>query len=79
VWRDETPIALSRKEFMLLETLMRQPGRVLSRSYLLEHAWDAGYESHSNVVEVYVCRLRGKIDRPFERGSLQTVREHCRG
>jgi two-component system OmpR family response regulator len=51
-------IALSPKEFVLLETLMRRPRRVLSRSYLLEHAWDPGYEDNSNVVEVYVRRLR---------------------
>jgi two-component system, OmpR family, response regulator len=73
-WRGDAPIALSRKEFALLETLMRQPGRVLSRSYLLEHAWDPAYEDHSNVVEVYVRRLRAKIDQPFRRGSLETVR-----
>ena len=74
VWRAETAIALSRKEFTLLETLMRRPGRVLSREFLLEHAWDLAYESHSNVVEVYVRRLRAKIDQPFGCRSLETVR-----
>jgi two-component system OmpR family response regulator len=74
VWRGETPIALSRKEFVLLETLMRRPGRVLSRDFLLEHAWDIAYESRSNVVEVYIRRLRAKIDQPFARSSLETVR-----
>jgi two-component system OmpR family response regulator len=74
VWRGVTPIALSRKEFVLLETLMRRPGRVLSRDFLLEHAWDIAYESRSNVVEVYIRRLRAKIDQPFERSSLETVR-----
>jgi two-component system OmpR family response regulator len=73
-WRGNTALALSQKEFVLLETLMRRPGRVLSRDYLLEHAWDAAYESHSNVVEVYVRRLRAKIDLPFERNSLETIR-----
>jgi two-component system OmpR family response regulator len=73
-WRGDTPIALSRKEFVLLETLMRRPGRVLSRDFLLEHAWDIAYESRSNVVEVYIRRLRAKIDQPFERSSLETVR-----
>jgi two-component system OmpR family response regulator len=72
--RGQTPLALSQKEFLLLETLMRQPGRVLSRSYLLEHAWDAAYIDRSNVVEVYVRRLRAKIDQPFGRSSLETVR-----
>jgi two-component system OmpR family response regulator len=74
VWRGETPVALSRKEFVLLETLMRRPGRVLSRDFLLEHAWDVAYESRSNVVEVYIRRLRAKIDQPFARTSLETVR-----
>ena len=74
VWRGETPISLSRKEFILLETLMRRPGRVLSRDFLLEHAWDGAYESRSNVVEVYIRRLRAKIDQPFQRTSLETVR-----
>jgi two-component system OmpR family response regulator len=74
VWRGETPVALSRKEFVLLETLMRRPGRVLSRDFLLEHAWDVAYESRSNVVEVYIRRLRAKIDQPFGRTSLETVR-----
>jgi two-component system OmpR family response regulator len=73
-WRDQTPLALSQKEFLLLETLMRQPGRVMSRSYLLEHAWDVSYVDRSNVVEVYVRRLRAKIDQPFGRSSLETVR-----
>ena len=74
VWRGETPVALSRREFVLLETLMRRPGRVLSRDFLLEHAWDIAYESRSNVVEVYIRRLRAKIDQPFGRTSLETVR-----
>jgi two-component system OmpR family response regulator len=74
VWRGETEIALSAKEFALLETFMRRPGQVLSRFDLLEHAWDYAYESRSNVVDVYVRYLREKIDRPFGRTSLETVR-----
>ena len=54
--------------------LLRRPGEVLSRYRLLEHAWDYGYESRSNVVDVYVRYLREKIDRPFGRDSLETVR-----
>jgi two-component system OmpR family response regulator len=73
-WRGETEIALSGKEFALLETFMRRPGRVLSRYELLEHAWDMAYEARSNVVDVYVRYLRAKIDRPFARASLETVR-----
>jgi two-component system OmpR family response regulator len=74
VWRGEAEIALSGKEFALLETFMRRPGDVLSRVYLLEHAWDYAYENRSNVVDVYVRYLREKIDRPFGRSSLETVR-----
>ena len=73
-WRGETRIQLSAKEFALLETFMRRPGHVLSRYQLLEHAWDYGYENRSNVVDVYVRYLRDKIDRPFGRDSLETVR-----
>ena len=73
-WRGETEIALSPKEFALLETFMRRPGQVLSRLQLLEHAWDFAYEHRSNVVDVYVRYLREKIDRPFGRLSLETVR-----
>jgi two-component system, OmpR family, response regulator len=72
--RAAIPISLSAKEFALLETFMRRPGEVLSRFHLLEHAWDFAYENRSNVVDVYVRRLRRKIDEPFGRGSLETVR-----
>jgi two-component system, OmpR family, response regulator len=74
VWRDDAEVDLSPKEFALLETFMRRPGRVLSRFDLLEHAWDYDYENRSNVVDVYVRYLREKIDRPFGRESLETVR-----
>jgi two-component system OmpR family response regulator len=59
---------------MLLETFMRQPGRVLTRFELLESAWDNEYENKSNVVDAYVRLLRKKIDKPFGTESLQTVR-----
>jgi two-component system, OmpR family, response regulator len=74
VRRGATEISLSSKEFALLETFMRRPGEVLSRLYLLEHAWDFAYENRSNVIDVYVRRLRAKIDEPFGRRSLETVR-----
>jgi two-component system OmpR family response regulator len=73
-WRGETPINLSRKEFALLEAFMRRPGEVLSRFELLEQAWTYDHENRSNVVEVYVRYLREKIDRPFDRHTIQTVR-----
>ena len=72
--RGDAEIALSAKEFALLETLMRRPGQVLSRFQLLEHAWDGAYENRSNVVDVYIRYLREKIDRPFGRHALETVR-----
>jgi two-component system OmpR family response regulator len=74
VRRGGDEIELSPKEFALLETFMRRPGRVLSRFELLEHAWDYEYENRSNVIDVYVRYLREKIDRPFGRASLETVR-----
>ena len=74
VWRGETAIQLSPKEFALLETFMRRPGEVLSQFQLLEHAWSYEYENRSNVVEVYVRYLRKKIDRPFGVQSIETVR-----
>jgi two-component system OmpR family response regulator len=74
VWRGTTPIQLSAKEFALLETFMRRPDEVLSRLHLLEHAWDFAYENRSNVIDVYVRHLRNKIDEPFGRQSLETVR-----
>jgi two-component system OmpR family response regulator len=74
VWRGSTPISLSAKEFALLEVFMRRPGEVLSRYELLEHAWDFAYENRSNIVDVYIGRLRVKIDQPFGTSSVETVR-----
>jgi two-component system, OmpR family, response regulator len=74
VWRGDAALELSAKEFAMLEIFMRNPGQVLSRFTLLEHAWEGEYENRSNIVDVYVRMLRDKIDRPFGRTSLQTVR-----
>ncbi|MHB8469607.1 MAG: response regulator transcription factor [Gaiellaceae bacterium] len=74
VWRGEVEIALPNKEFALLELFLRRPGEVLSRYQLLEHAWDMAYDNRSNVVAVHIGRLREKIDRPFGRASIETVR-----
>ncbi len=74
VRRGGSLIALTPKEHGLLEQLMRAPGQVLTRTHLLEHVWDAAYEGDSNVVDVYVRYLRNKVDRPFGRDTLQTVR-----
>jgi two-component system OmpR family response regulator len=74
VRRGGTEIDLTAKEFALLEYLMRHSDEVLSRSRLIEHVWDFAYEGDSNVVDVYVRYLRNKIDRPFRRDSIETVR-----
>ncbi len=74
VRRDGTEICLSAREFALLETFMRNPGRVLSRFELLEHVWEGAYENRSNIVDAYVRLLRRKIDRPFGTDSIETVR-----
>jgi two-component system OmpR family response regulator len=76
VWRDDTEIALTAREFTLLETLIRRPGQTLTRYELLEDGWDEAYENRSNVIDVYVGYLREKIDRPFGVGSIVTVRGH---
>ena len=73
-WRGETELTLTAREFALLEAFMRRPGEVLSRFDLLEHVWDDSYENRSNVIEVYVGYLREKVDRPFGRRTLETVR-----
>ncbi len=73
-WRGEVELQLAAKEFALLELFMRRPGEVLSRYELLENAWDMAYDNRSNVVTVHIRRLREKVDRPFGRESLETVR-----
>jgi two-component system OmpR family response regulator len=74
VRRLQTSIALSAKEFALLEFFMRHKGEVLSRTQILDHVWDFAYDGTSYVVEVYIRYLRQKIDRPFDRQSIETVR-----
>jgi len=73
-WRGQQPVELSAKCFALLEVFMRRPGVVLSRYELLESAWDSGYENRSNVVDQHIRVLRDRIDRPFRRKSIETVR-----
>jgi len=67
-------IELTPTEFALLEYLMRRPGDVLTRAALVEHVWDFAFEGDPRIVNVYIRSLRGKIDRPFKRASLETVR-----
>jgi two-component system OmpR family response regulator len=73
-WRGEQELDLSAKEFALLELFMRRPGVTLSRTQLLDGAWDIAFESRSNVIDVYVRYLREKVDRPFGRNSIETIR-----
>src|SRR6266849_530124 len=73
-WRGEVELQLAAKEFALLELFMRRPGEVLSRYELLENAWDMAYDNRSNVVTVHIRRLREKVDRPFGRDSIETLR-----
>jgi DNA-binding response OmpR family regulator len=74
VWRGEQPVALSPRQFSLLEYLMRHAGEVLSKARILEHVWDYTFDGDPNIVEVYVRQLRLRIDEPFGRSALRTVR-----
>jgi two-component system OmpR family response regulator len=67
-------IALQPREFRLLEYLMRHAGQVVTRTMLLEHVWDYNFDPQTNVIDVHVSRLRGKIDKEFEQPLLHTVR-----
>ena len=72
--RGDRAIELTTKEFAVLETLMRHAGRVLTRERISQHAWDENYDPLSNVIDVYVARLRKKIDAPGETPLIATVR-----
>ena len=74
VRRAGQPVAVSPKEFALLELFMRHPGEVLTRTQILDHVWDFAYAGGSNVVDVYVGYLRRKLDVPFGRENFETVR-----
>jgi two-component system OmpR family response regulator len=74
VWRGETRIELTPTEFALLECFMRHANQVISRTTLLGHVWDFAFEGDPRIVNVYVRSLRDKVDRPFGRASLETVR-----
>jgi two-component system OmpR family response regulator len=74
VTRDGQSIDLQPREFRLLEYLMRNTGRVVTRTMLLEHVWDFHFDPKTNVVETHISRLRAKIDRPFETALIHTTR-----
>ena len=73
-WRGETEVVLTAREFAVLEYLMRRAGQVVSKAEILGDVWDYGFEGDPNIVEVYIRHLRRKIDEPFDRSSITTVR-----
>lgn len=74
VTRGRTVIELRPREFALLEYLMRNAGKVVSKTMILSHVWEYNFDPQTNIVDVLVSRLRDRIDRPFEKKLLQTVR-----
>lgn len=74
VFRSGTAVDLQPKEFALLEYLLRNSGRVISKTMIMEHVWDYNFDPRTTVVEARVCRLRDKVDRPFARDLIHTVR-----
>jgi DNA-binding response OmpR family regulator len=74
VWRDGTEVSLTAREFAVLEHLIRHRGQVLSKRDVIAGVWDDDFEGDPNIVEVYVGHLRRKLDRPFGRTAIETVR-----
>jgi DNA-binding response OmpR family regulator len=74
VWRGDAEVVLTARERALLEFLLRRHGEVVSKRTILDHVWGDDFEGDANIVEVYIGHLRNKVDRPFDRGSIQTVR-----
>ena len=74
VTRGNERIDLQPQEFMLLEYLLRNAGKVVSRTMIIEHVWEYNFDPKTNIVETRMCRLREKIDKPFERKLIQTLR-----
>jgi two-component system OmpR family response regulator len=73
-WRGDVEVDLTPRELALLEFLLHRRGEVVSKREILEHVWDYDFEGDPNIVEVYVRRLRNKLDRPFSRVSIETIR-----
>jgi DNA-binding response OmpR family regulator len=74
VWRGDTELDLTTREFAVLECLLRRAGDVMSKRDLLAHVWDFDFDGDPNIVEVYVRHLRNKVDRPFGRAAIETLR-----
>ncbi|HJX08316.1 MAG TPA: response regulator transcription factor [Actinomycetota bacterium] len=73
-WRGNVELSLTARELALLEYLLRRAGDVCSKTDIVDHVWDRSFDGDLNIVEVYIGHLRAKIDRPFGRASIQTVR-----
>jgi len=73
-WRGETEVVLTAREASLLDFLLRRSGEVVSKTEILDHVWDDRFDGDLNIVEVYVRHLRNKLDRPFDRGAIETIR-----
>jgi DNA-binding response OmpR family regulator len=73
-WRGDVDVELTAREMALLEFLLRRKGDVVSKTDIVEHVWDYDFEGDLNIVEVYVRHLRNKLDRPFGRTAIETVR-----
>jgi len=73
-WRADTPLDLTSREMAVLEYLMRHMGEIVSKTEILEHVWDFAYDGGPNIVEVYISALRRKIDGPFGRRAIETIR-----
>ncbi len=73
-FRGETELALTARETALLEFLLRRAGNVVSKTEIIDHVWEGGFDGSLNIVEVYVRHLRNKVDRPFGRAAILTVR-----
>jgi DNA-binding response OmpR family regulator len=74
VWREDTEIALTAREFSVLEYLLSRAGDVVPKRDILEHVWDFDFDGDPNIVEVYIRRLRRRLDEPFERRAIETIR-----
>lgn len=74
VWRDEIEVTLTPRQFSVLEFLMFRSGETVSKSQILDHVWDDAFDGDPNIVEVYIRHLRKKIDEPFGRRAIRTVR-----
>lgn len=74
VTRDNIEIDLQPREFALLEYLLRNRGRIISKTMLMEHVWDYNFDPQTNVVEARICKLRDKIDKPFKNNLIHTIK-----